>query len=158
MGLGADIGGLAAAYDLKIPTGGIAPLGYKTIYGKNPKLKKLGLIESTSSNYRIRTFENVKVSDGTIRFAYDFNSPGEICTLNALKVFKKPHLDIHLITLPEVGTVIEWLKNYDIKILNIAGNAGKDKKESEVIFNIVRNFLKIVLSEYMGGTCTLKLE
>jgi len=142
---GVDVGGLAAAVDLKIPTGGIAPLGYRTIYGKNPKLKKLGLIESTSSNYRIRTFENVKLSDGTIRFAYDFSSPGEKCTLDAIKIFKKPHHDIHLNKIPEPKVTIEWLKNYNIKILNIAGNTGHNKKESEEIFNLVRNYLKLVL-------------
>jgi hypothetical protein len=144
---GADIGGLAAAYDLKIQTGGIAPLGYKTIYGKNLRLKQLGLVESKSSNYRIRTFENVKMSDGTIRFAYNFKSPGEICTLNAIKIFKKPHLDIHLDKLPEVETVTDWLNQYEIKILNVAGNAGENKKESEVIFNKVRDYLKLVLVE-----------
>lgn len=144
---GADIGGLAAAYDLKISTGGIAPLGYKTIYGKNPRLKLLGLVESLSSNYAIRTFENVKLSDGTIRLAYDFNSAGEKCTLNALKKLKKPHYDIHLDKLPEVKQVVEWINNHDIKILNVAGNAGKNRKESEDIFNKVRCYLKQVLIE-----------
>ena len=142
---GADIAGLAAAYDLGIPTGGFAPKGYKTIYGPNPKLKALGLVECESTNYRIRTFENVKHSDGTIRFAYDFKSAGEICTLNALKTFKKPHFDIHLDNLPETNEVIKWLEAHEIKILNIAGNTGKDKKESVFIFETVRQYLKDVL-------------
>ena len=145
---GADVAGLAAAHDLNIPTGGVAPKGWKTVYGPNPKLKDLGLIESHSSNYRIRTYENVKLSDGTIRFAYDFKSPGEICTLNAIKIFKKPHFDIDLNKLPEVKDVVEWLNDYEIKILNIAGNTGKNKKQSQEIFTKVRNYLKLVLSKY----------
>ena len=144
---GADIGGLAAAYDLKIPTGGIAPKGYKTIYGSNPRLKLLGLTESASANYRIRTFENVKNSDGTIRLANDFNSPGEICTLNAIRTFKKPHIDIHIDRPLDVEDVANWVKRNKIKVLNIAGNTGNSRKESELIFNMVRDYIKLVLTE-----------
>ncbi|MEM4261086.1 MAG: putative molybdenum carrier protein [Candidatus Woesearchaeota archaeon] len=154
---GADIGGLAAARDNLIPTGGYAPLGYKTIYGPNPKLKMLGLIELGTANYRSRTFKNVKHSDGTIRFAYDFNTPGEICTIKALTFFKKPHFDISLDNLPEIDKVIEWIKAFDIKILNVAGNTGKNRKESNKIFCIVRKYLGQVLSELKKeSTCTLK--
>ena len=158
---GSDIAGLAAAHDLGIPTGGVAPKGWKTIYGPNPLLKNLGLVESHSSSYRIRTFENVKISDGTMRFANDFKSPGEICTLNAIKIFKKPHLDFNLNKdllfddpehwLYNVDTALEWLNDYGIKIINIAGNAGKDKMVSRHIFIVVRKFLKVVFSKYNSG-------
>ena len=40
---GSDSGGLAAAYDLGIETGGTAPKNFRTKYGSNPKLKVLGL-------------------------------------------------------------------------------------------------------------------
>lgn len=145
---GADVAGLAAAHDKDILTGGVAPKGWKTVYGPNPKLKDLGLVESDSSNYRIRTFENVKISDATMRFAYDFKSPGEICTLNAIKIFKKPHLDFNLKDDLVVNKALEWLNDYEIKILNIAGNTGKDKEESQEIFIKVRNFLGLVFNEY----------
>lgn len=135
-----------AAFDLGISTGGTAPKGYRTKYGKNLKLKKLGLIEHESWEYKPRTIENVKNSDGTIRFAYDFMSPGEICTIKAIKKYKKPHLDIDLKEL-EMGhylifDFIEWIDEHKIQILNVAGNVGNNKEEANKIFLLVRNTLK----------------
>lgn len=153
---GADVGGLAAAYDSKIPTGGFAPKGYKTIYGSNPKLKVLGLVECESPSYRVRTYENVKHSDGTIRLAYSFETPGEKCTLHAIKTFKKPHIDIDLNSPLDPFDVVKWLVDYKIKVLNVAGNAGYSKEESDLIFKRVREYLKLVLKEYGGIECELK--
>jgi len=145
--VGADQGGLAAAVDLKIPTGGWAPRGFWTLNGENKNLEKLGL-KDCGCLYPIRTAKNVQDSDGTIRFAYDFKSPGEICTLNALNKYQKPYFDINLNSLPFVFDVHDWLKKEKINILNIAGNAGKNRKQQIEIFNKVRKYLKRILETY----------
>lgn len=147
--VGADQGGVAAAYDLGIKTGGVAPKGYRTLYGPNPKLKALGLVEHESWEYKPRTWDNVQNSDGTIRFAYNFESPGERCTMGAIMKYAKHHLDIDLYEL-EMGNYlpfdfVEWVDGNNIEIVNVAGNAGKNREESSKIFSLVRKYMKIWL-------------
>ena len=146
---GSDSGGLAAAYDLGIETGGTAPKNFRTKYGSNPKLKALGLVEHKSWEYKPRTWDNVQNSDGTIRFAYDFESPGERDTLAAIMKYTKPHLDIDLKEL-EMGHYLpfdftEFIDEYQISVLNVAGNGGKGREESSKIFSLVRRYMKIWL-------------
>jgi len=121
---GADSAGLEAAYQQGIPTGGWAPLGYKTADGPNEELLKgrYGLGESGTAGYKKRTYSNVEYAQGTIRCCVDFYSPGEICTMNAIKHFKKPHFDIYLLNPPSIDRFIIWLLRYHITILNVAGN------------------------------------
>lgn len=73
--------------------------------------------------YPPRTEANVKNSDGTIRFAKIFSSAGEKCTLRAIKWFNRPHLDIDINNPRSKEIVLSWIKDHDIKILNIAGNS-----------------------------------
>ncbi len=147
---GADLAGLNVGRSLNIETGGMAPKDYMTIYGKRPQLAKLGLVECKRNGYSTRTYDNVKNSDGTMRFCFNFESPGEICTLNAIKQYKKPYIDIDLNDIREIFIfdVLDWFKNNDIKILNIAGNAGKNKRESVKIFNLVSEHLSKYIKRY----------
>lgn len=71
--IGADQAGLAAAYHLKIPTGGWAPKGFQTSKGKASYLleKRYGLKEVETpgaGGYIERSKRNVDESDGTIAF------------------------------------------------------------------------------------------
>jgi hypothetical protein len=121
---GADQGGLKAAKGLGIQTGGYAPKGWRTLDGPNPGLgSEYGLVEHFSPDYKLRTAMNVFKSDGTVRLAADFNSPGEICTLRAISEYRKPYYDINI--LDGVGTedCADWIKRNGILVLNIAGNA-----------------------------------
>ena len=149
---GADLAGLSSAHSLGLETGGMAPKGYRTIYGNRPQLEKLGLIESKSSAYPPRTFDNVKNSDGTIIFAFDTKSRGTVLTLTACKQFEKPSLVIDLNEIHEffIFDVIFWLEDNNIETLNVAGNAGKSKKESTKIFNIVKKYLTHYIKKYNG--------
>jgi hypothetical protein len=58
-----------------------------------------------------------------VRFATDFNSAGERCTLKAINQYDKPHFDIHvpITTRPEVLSV--WLEQHGVETLNVAGNS-----------------------------------
>ena len=130
---GADIGGLLAAKMFDLKTGGSLPLGCKTHAG--PKLEYLTLfdmIEDRDPGYKSRTWSNVYNSDGTLRIAVDFKSPGEKCTLNAIKQYNKPSQDITIINTNKpiiyaghVEVVKDWILNEQIRILNIAGNSSR---------------------------------
>lgn len=121
---GADIAALKAAKFCNFETGGNIPKNYRTLDGSKPEYAlEYNMIESHSFNYSVRTEENVKNSNGTIRFATNFQSAGERCTLKAIKWFNKPYLDIKVNEMPSVESVVDWITQNDIKVLNIAGNS-----------------------------------
>lgn len=121
---GADQGGLYAAELVGIPTGGTMPKGFRTAVGSNPVLAaRFGLSEHTSPDYRWRTGINVRDADGTIRIATDFNSPGEILTLEYIKAYNRSHLKIDALHPPDPTEVVTWLASHQIHILNVAGNS-----------------------------------
>ena len=119
---GADEGGLEAAVKFGIETGGWIPKGFRTEIGPRPELAKYNLVETTSSNFGPRTYANAHDSDGTIRFAFDFDSAGEKCTLKAINKFNKPYIDVDIEDPISVKEVVNWIKENNIKVLNVAGN------------------------------------
>lgn len=138
---GADEAGLYIAKKFGIKTGGFAPKGWMTKKGPNLMLKNnYGLIESTGG-YKKRTWENVEHSNGTIRLAYSFKSPGEVCTLNAINHFKKPFFDVDLKRSPAPIQCSEWIVMNDIEILNIAGNT---ETSTNNVFALVGSYLNEV--------------
>jgi len=149
---GADQGGLAAAQDMGLKTGGWIPHGFLTLNGEIPDLANLGLKEHKSSKYSPRTFTNVKETDGTIRLAYDFNSRGEVCTLNAIQQYDKPYYDVDLNDPDFIFDVTDWIVQNNIKVLNVAGNAGKTREQGTQIFKVVRAYLKCVFRFFTQKT------
>ncbi len=147
---GADAGSLAAAFDIGLPTGGMAPKGWRTKNGPNPTLAKLGLVESTSSNYSNRTYDNVKQSDGTIILSYDFTSAGTRLTEKAVGFYSKPLFKVDLNDKDFIFDIVFWINENQIKVLNCAGNGGKTKAEGTAIFNQVRQHLRAVFRAYKG--------
>jgi hypothetical protein len=134
---GADEAGLWAAKFMGIPTGGWAPFNYQTKKGNNPELKTVyGLKEW--GGYKSRTWKNAEESDGTIRFAKNFNSPGERCTLKAIEFFGKPHFDIDLSAPAKIREVACWIRDNKIQTLNIAGNT---QYKNFDVFDITRHYL-----------------
>jgi len=138
---GADEAGLYVAQSFKIQTGGFAPKGWITKTGPNLMLRDVYGLTESMGGYKKRTWENVEHSDGTIRLAYSFNSPGEICTLNAINHFKKPCFDVDLNSQPEPIQCCEWIIMNDIKTLNIAGNTETSKRK---VFSIAGSYLNAV--------------
>lgn len=117
---GADRAGLDVAKALGIPTGGMAPKGWRISLpngiGSDPSLAEFGLIESDSYEYPPRTKWNVTNSDGTVWFGF-LDSPGAKLTLSTAKEAGKP-----TIINPTAQGLHEWLKANQIKVLNVAGN------------------------------------
>lgn len=151
---GADIAGLKAAKANGIPTSGWLPKGCKTLDGpRYDYLQTYGMKEHSSASYTERTWDNVLWADGTVRFAYDFKSAGERCTLNAIKAYNKPYLDFPVVKDGPEGPyihgepyeLVKWIRENNIKMLNVAGNSEQTFKRME---DTVLGFLMVVFWKY----------
>lgn len=154
---GADIAALRAAFKSGIATGGYitkdARIKSGTLTPETVAMYNLQKISTTK--YADRTKENVLAADATVRFAYDFDSRGELCTLKYIKAFHKPYNDVYLQQLDDgsygpfysIATpewMASWIATFNPTILNVAGNADK------TIEPFVENFITQMLS-YMKG-------
>lgn len=140
---GADQGGLNAGLALGLQTGGWVPRGCKTLDGECLKLLTVyGCIEHPSEEYLMRTECNVRDSDGTVRFAVDFTSAGEKCTMKFINKWKRPHFDVDVKNPPPVSAFREWLEDRGIEVLNVAGNS---ERRSKGIHDFVVKYLKEAL-------------
>jgi len=134
--IGVDQAALQAAKDSGIPTCGWAPKGFQTKRGNDPSLKEKYNLKESHGGYRVRTRQNVKFSNATLRLAYSFSSFGEQCTARAIADYGRPSLDINL---KEVESIMgreqaakslhKFLAEQCNKaqgpiILNVAGNSG----------------------------------
>ena len=120
---GADMGGLLAAEELGIPTGGHVPRGCLTEKGRRPELMtRFNLTETDSTGYPERTKLNVQNADVTIIFA-PILSQGSQLTKDLADRLNKPCLVIEFdITLGTIDVVKSFIKKHNPKIINIAGN------------------------------------
>lgn len=118
---GADQGALVAARAAGIPTGGWAPLGWRTEDGPAPWLADFGLIECPEPGYAARTRANARDSDATIWFGL-VGTPGHKTTIEAARFFAKTTMLVSSGT-TRPGQVVEWLTvHHYVKVLNVAGN------------------------------------
>lgn len=143
---GADRGGLDAAKELGIPTGGHIPKNFKTEKGPDPALAGYGLVETESENYEERTILNVTNSDGTVIFCnVDENGliigEGTMFTFYTAESLFRP-----VIVNPDEKNFLDWLKENDIHVLNVAGNR---ESISPGIYENARHFLVKSLSKTM---------
>ena len=139
---GADEAGLDAAEKAGIERGGYIPKGFLTENGPNPDLgRRHNLVETNTSSYVPRTHANAKWGDGTIRFATDFTTRGEICTLEGIKKAKKPWIDVDMNNPRPVEEVVIWLKENKIETLNVAGNR---ESSAPGLYNFVLEYLRKV--------------
>ena len=144
---GADLGGLIAAKEHGLETGGWMPPRFANEQGYHPEFEELyGVKQHQSRGFKPRTFANVRDSDGTIRLATDFKSSGEVCTRNAIRHHKKPYIDIRLD--PSFLSddyeewqkrVVNWIEKKEIQVLNVAGNR---ESTSPGLSTRVQKFLK----------------
>lgn len=145
---GSDQGGLHAGARLGIETGGWIPKGFLTENGPDPSLgEKFGIKEHSSPLYPPRTFANAKDSDGTIRFAVNFETAGEKCTLKAINQYKRPYFDVDVADPCTPQKVADWILDHKIEVLNVAGNR---EKTFPGIAKFVENFLVEVIGLVNG--------
>jgi len=143
---GVDETGLIVARNLGLDIGGTAPKNYKRNNIKNARLStddlKNNLKESTSSNYNVRTQDNVLDSDGTVIFG-DITSPGTNKTIQILKKVGKP-FKIN----PSASVLKNFVSKNNIKTLNVAGNRGT--KEGMVFADRAEKVLTQALKKEKG--------
>jgi hypothetical protein len=137
---GVDQAGLFMAKKYGFVTGGWAPRHFMTSTGSQKDLLMSFGLKEHSGGYRDRAWKNVMDSNATIRLAFNFNSPGEKCTLKAIKRYKRPHYDINLQNpvIPEI--ICEWIKINNVEVLNIAGNTETNLID-KIVYNAACNYL-----------------
>ena len=120
---GADRAALAAAKAAGVATGGWMPKGFRAQDGPRPEFADLyGVTEHASDRYRPRTALNVKESDITLRFATDWDSPGEVLTRQMCERYGRPQLEVTPGGALAPADVADWLVRNNVRVLNVAGN------------------------------------
>ena len=141
---GADRGGLDAAIDLGIPHGGKCPKGRLAEDGTIPDRYKLR--ESPSSEYDVRTEDNVRRSDGTLICTFGRLTGGSRTTAEFARKHNKPflHLDLNAIATDlAVEDVQQWLNENRVRTLNVAGTQASG---SPGLYGAVKDLLLRVLA------------
>ena len=126
------------------------PSGFLAHDGTHPEFaEKYGIRETASTQYQPRTALNVKESDATLRFATDWNSPGETLTLRLCVEHEKPCFDVSLGGGRTPEEVVEWIVATRVRVLNVAGNSERRSPgiEEYVVEFLGDVFRLLVLSE-----------
>lgn len=140
---GVDLGALKAAKNAGIPTGGCLPKGCKTEDGTDPSLKiKFNMYESTKSDYKDRTEENVRKTDATVIIT-GVKSRGSDLTKSLCERFSKDYLLVDIKEKDPHEKIFNFVKEISNKksrkvIINVAGNreskcVGIESKTIEIL-------------------------
>lgn len=130
---GADREALNFAVAIGLETGGTAPKGWRTEKGPAPNLAYYGLVESDSSEYAVRTRQNVKDSDVTLWFG-NCNTAGYGCTKFACEREGK------LFYVNPTKAQLEFIA-HKYEVVNVAGNrASTNPKIEDIVHNALQVF------------------
>ena len=116
---GADRAALDFALESGIPCGGWCPKGRLAEDG--PIDSSYPLIETSSSDYSVRTRQNVLDSDGTLILNMGTLSGGTAYTERCARSLNRPCIVVDLDQHVGPQEVLKWLEREGIQILNIAG-------------------------------------
>ena len=119
---GVDRAALDVAIALGIVHGGWCPKGRLAEDG--PIAERYQLTELDSADYTVRTERNVIDSDGTLILYQNRLSGGTALTNRFAKYYEKPLHRIRMDRDLKLQAVISWIKEHEIKILNVAGPRG----------------------------------
>ena len=141
---GVDRAALDAAIELGFEYGGFCPKG--RLVEDGVILNKYNLIELSSSQYLMRTFENVQASDGTLIIHAGTVSGGTMKTKDFCQMISKPFFEINLLEdLKKIPVNLNnWIKENHIIIMNVAG----PKESVAPIYDRTLLLLKDVLSHF----------
>ena len=116
---GVDRGALDAALESGWPCGGWCPRGRRAedgiISGRYP------LKETDSGDYRQRTEWNVRDSDATLILHMGPLEGGTALTGKLAANYGRPCLMVELGGNEDMGPVLQWLEENNIRVLNVAG-------------------------------------
>jgi hypothetical protein len=116
---GADRGALEAALALGIPHGGWCPRGRLAEDGRIPR--RYRLTETDSPDYPFRTECNVLDSDATLIVYRGELGGGTLLTFRLATEHGRPCLAIDLDSPPPREEVQAWLREHEVRVLNVAG-------------------------------------
>jgi predicted Rossmann-fold nucleotide-binding protein len=143
---GADRAALDFAIEHNIPYGGWVPKGRKTEDGALPD--KYNLQEMSSTEYSARTEQNILDSDGTLIVFHGHLTGGSALTEFLTEKHHKPCLSINLnrkSLFESAEEMQQWLKDHDIKILNVAGpRASYDARIYQGTLDLLKSAFAIV--------------
>lgn len=140
---GVDRATLDTALALFLPVRGWCPKGRLAEDGIIPPVYPLQ--ETTSTDYAVRTEWNVRDSDGTLILAYGPLEGGTKLTEDLAKRYHRPSLVLNalLFSKNDMTRFWNWVQEYDIRILNVAGP--RESAKPGVIYSRARNVLKQLL-------------
>jgi hypothetical protein len=163
---GADRAALEAAKSLGITTGGFCPKDFMTLDGKCPELgdlfglKEMKKIPSISAMYIQRSKKNVDESDGTIAFRIrESNGTDKTIGYSISRVWKKMDYKVKTSWKPilviddlsnekNLVNIQNFIKEHQIKTLNVCGNRESKDPNEISISRIVKKIMMDALGEY----------
>jgi hypothetical protein len=132
------------AYRFDIPVAGFVPKGFKSLdpQGVIPVKYRKNCKETDSSNYLVRTEKNIRFADATLVIGYDpmMPSPGTTFTINKAKELNKPCVIYESNTL---AAVADWIKDNNLKTLNVAGPRDKYAYGYFVLSHLVTEYPRL---------------
>lgn len=133
---GADQGGLLAAHQVGVLTGGTAPKGFMTSKGPNLLLSAFGLVDK--GTLQTRTKQNILDSDATVILSNDMGSAGTVLTIKLCEELRKSYLAIDIDAVsthfgdtgslpadladPLCKALFDFVLKHQVRTLNVAGN------------------------------------
>lgn len=125
---GADRAALDVARKFNFPSGGWCPKGRKAEDG--PISSDYMLVESPSGNYLQRTEWNARDSDGTVIFTMASTlTGGSKRTADFAQKHDKPCLHLYSQSPEPARTLREFIREHEIRQLNVAGSRGSKEPE-----------------------------
>lgn len=119
---GADRAALDAAIKSHFQHGGWCPRGRLAEDGRIREIYQL--VEMDSSDYRVRTEQNVLHSDGTVIFSFGTLKKGSALTKKYCRIHLKPCLHINAVQVTKdhaLDKVLGFVDEHPIYTLNVAG-------------------------------------
>lgn len=143
---GANEAGLATAKRFGLLTGGWMPQGWDTAEGPRPEFEALYGMREHSQGHKERMATNVRISDGTIRFATSFQTTNEKLALHWVREHRKPKIDVDLNNPPDPQTIVDWIKAENIASLHVTGSTESKsvRQKTKGIFVQVSEYLEKV--------------
>lgn len=156
---GVDRAALDAALEAGLPIGGWCPRGRRSEKGLIPA--KYPLQETEARSYAVRTEWNVRDSDGTLILVLNNIGTGTRLTVNQARGQQKPCVVVHLRPVEgpslfsdenslndQIETVVQWLSDHRIRVLNVAGPRGSSHKD---VYPESRQFVSRLLNRVTNG-------
>jgi len=138
---GADRAALDFAREAGIPTGGWVPKGRLAEDGRIPE-RYVGMVETESADYAVRTARNVRDSDATLIVSHGPLDGGSLFTWREAIRIGRPvlHLDLAALAIPAAAERLQsWLTELRPTVLNVAGpRASRDPAIAPAVAALLR--------------------